>query len=928
MKPWLQLCQRGSRFCVHCLVSFACWSIWLALVLLLVAQLYIAFAREMPVPGFLLRSLEQRLAASGVAANFGRTTFDPDGRILVENLKLSLTSFAEPIAHARLVYVELDPWALLAGRFEPSRLRASGVSLYIPAMLSDSGASEGLLDTADLTIIPHEQSVTVEHFTARLAGLSISARGTVDLKSLPKHGEETMPIAEMLAVHYPDACRRAAVLSRHLAGLHDGRLQLRLQPSPNFGAIARVQLSGSSYESPDYPELKLGAFSLGTRLPVWNTEPFFARITARVANLTVPGGTQIDRLRTTLRARVAADKLHLEPQNADVTVGRVTVDGVQVSDISTSLKLGSLPEITGAAVARVVNEAVSIGGTANVTERSAKLHTVGRFDPSLMLVIGRHVGHDLRPFLDFGQPPEFDAEVVFDPGAHFKSVEGLVGARDVHAYHVTFDDIGGHVRVADNRFVATQAHASIGTNFATGSYEHDFRNHDFRFLLTGQLRPPDISGWFREWWSNFWDTFDFSAEAPDASVDVQGRWMDGPRTNVFVYASGANPVIHGTPLDHVTTLIYLRPSYYDAMDVRVYRDKGAANGWFVRRYNADHTELQRMDFDFSSSLALDVAAGLVGPEVESIIKPFYFTTPVMLDVSGFIGDPAALGVARQINLHGTTQGDLTFHDFPLNGLNFSAAVKDDDIVIEPVAAGFAGGNVSGRMRIQGPEGKQRLGFDIGLKQGNLQRVTSTLSEYFAQRRDVMPIASTSYVQKNANVAVDLDVSAEGDLDNPLSYVGSGNMELGGQGLGEIRLLGLLSELLNFTALRFNHLRANFNVEKDKVVFPEVRVTGANSAVDAHGNYSLAKRQLDFNAKIYPFQESKFILKNVVGAVLSPLSSVLEVKLTGELDKPKWAFVIGPTNILRSLSQPNESQQNPTPATPSPATGTTPTPPSG
>jgi hypothetical protein len=33
--------------------------------------------------------------------------------------------------------------------------------------------------------------------------------------------------------------------------------------------------------------------------------------------------------------------------------------------------------------------------------------------------------------------------------------------------------------------------------------------------------------------------------------------------------------------------------------------------------------------------------------------------------------------------------------------------------------------------------------------------------------------------------------------------------------------------------------------------------------------------------------------------------MLEVKLTGPLDKPKWAFVIGPTNFFRSLSQPTD-----------------------
>jgi hypothetical protein len=58
-------------------------------------------------------------------------------------------------------------------------------------------------------------------------------------------------------------------------------------------------------------------------------------------------------------------------------------------------------------------------------------------------------------------------------------------------------------------------------------------------------------------------------------------------------------------------------------------------------------------------------------------------------------------------------------------------------------------------------------------------------------------------------------------------------------------------------------------------------------------------------------------------VLSPLSNVLEVKLTGQLDKPKWAFVIGPTNILRSLGQAategEAAAPDPAPAEPPPST---------
>ncbi|MEY4938831.1 MAG: hypothetical protein RIQ93_566, partial [Verrucomicrobiota bacterium] len=118
-----------------------------------------------------------------------------------------------------------------------------------------------------------------------------------------------------------------------------------------------------------------------------------------------------------------------------------------------------------------------------------------------------------------------------------------------------------------------------------------------------------------------------------------------------------------------------------------------------------------------------------------------------------------------------------------------------------------------------------------------------------------------------------------------------------------------------TALRFTSAGANFKLQGAKVDFTEVTLRGANSAIDAHGEYALDRRQLAFNAKLYPFQQSNNLLKTIVGAVLSPISSAFEVKLTGTIDKPQWAFVIGPTNLLRSLSSAPGDPSDPGTASP-------------
>ena len=81
------------------------------------------------------------------------------------------------------------------------------------------------------------------------------------------------------------------------------------------------------------------------------------------------------------------------------------------------------------------------------------------------------------------------------------------------------------------------------------------------------------------------------------------------------------------------------------------------------------------------------------------------------------------------------------------------------------------------------------------------------------------------------------------------------------------------------------------------------VTGANSGITAHGTYALDKHELDFNARIDPFQQSKAFPQQFIGAVLTPLTNVFEVKLTGSIEKPRWMFANGPSNLLRNLAEP-------------------------
>lgn len=924
MQPtWPKLCWQGIRFCGDCLLSFCLWTVWLALIALIVLQLYIATARELALPPFLLRAFEERLAASGVRATFGRASFDPTGHVLLENVQLTLPTFPDPVLTARSLYVTLDPWSLAVGVFEPRELQADGVDLRVPAMLSRTGRSESLVQDLNFTIIPDAHEIAISQLTGRLATLPITARGALHFAQM-RHGDGApLPLAELLASNYPTICRRLLEAAEQLAALDKPTVDLVFTPSETTGATLAIDVLARGLNL--NPSLNVEAIGLHARtsVPLFGTEPTPARLELSADHLTLPQGIEVSDARVLLRGRINLATRHFDFRRIEASCHSISAEGLTVNDVTVRSTLG--PALQAELSARVLDEPIALTGTISPLLRTAQIHAVGRFAPGLLDPIGRRFGRDLSPFVSFDAPIQFDLNLGLDPGWRFTGVAGRVAATGVTAYRVKLDTLAGHVDFDGRRFLATDAIARLGTNFARGSFEQDFATKEFRFLLNGQLRPPAIGGWFREWWPAFWQNFDFTTAAPVADVDVHGWWGDGHRTTVFVFADCKQPAIRGVPLDHAITRIFVRPGYYDALEIFVTRGSGAAHGWFTRTMSPDFVPVS-MAFDFNSTLELSTAAGLVGPELTEVLKPFVFVNSPPLQVRGVIDGPAAPGGEhRQIHVEGHTTGPFTFHRFPLLNLSFVADLKDDMIVVSPLEVGFANGVAKGLIQLAGPEAKRSLNFDLSIAQANLREAVTTLEKFAAERKGKPAPATSGYIERTATVNFDLAIAASGLLDDPYSFTGSGHAELAGQGLGKIRLLGLLSELLNFTALRFDTLRTDFTVERTKLVFPNLSLTGPNAAIDAHGSYLLKPQELEFYARVYPFQESKFFLKTVMGAVLTPLSTILEVKLGGHLADPSWAFVIGPTNFFRSIFSPSvnktETVLDPAPD-PSPETAPT------
>ncbi|MDR0901414.1 MAG: hypothetical protein LBM92_01430, partial [Opitutaceae bacterium] len=329
---------RVCKTCANGCCTLLTWVVCAFLALLLFFQIRLATLDEIELSGEALRRLESRFTAHGLSAVFDSARIDLRGNILVRGVRVRANAFEDPLLAIDALQCRVDPVAFLLHRVAPETVRVSGASLRLPAMLSPSGAGEPVVHDIDLALSFHDRILSVEHLTARVENLTLSARGSLMLpqsaggiswekirdaiagyRARNRRRDEPPGSEEVRAAltGYLAALRNIAGVAGRLAVLDSPHLQLSLAPSrreiatvdavfsfdglsvaadklpPQFQAIlARAQsLAGSEPEpAGPLPVLALGPASARLQFPLNPAAPRQPALRARLETLDLPGG--------------------------------------------------------------------------------------------------------------------------------------------------------------------------------------------------------------------------------------------------------------------------------------------------------------------------------------------------------------------------------------------------------------------------------------------------------------------------------------------------------------------------------------------------------------------------------------------------------------------------------------------------------------
>ncbi len=898
-------------------VSHGCSVVLFVFQLMLVAIAcllgYTLLRDDIPVPDFLHGRIERELARFGLQATFQSAQFDPTGRIFVTGLRLQPARFSGSILEADRVLIQLNRILLLAGKPGIDLVEVEHARVLCPPAISPSGVSETLLEVSSARIRHHHELWTVDGLAGALGPARIAIRGAYFAEPL-KEGIPPPDIDHILALyakHAPEFVRAREWLSQVV----DPAIEINFHGS---GQSVDVSLEASAVEWSDPRVAGAGRVRLRLEGSIVNGVPRLPlRAEASAARVSRPGLGAVKSVRASAQWTQLPTRRDPWPDRVEISTGRIAHPKLALDGARATVFPAAFPNVEADLWIPLVGENLAIHLAGDVKKQSGIARVEGRLGSAWLEKAGEILGRDVTYYATIDEPPDFAATATIDEGLKWSRVEGRARSGPIVARGVAIDRARIHGVVTPGRVAIDRLEVSRGDEAAIGTYEDTLATRANRFVLRGSMRPLSIAPWFGAWWPRFWGDYGFHDAPPQFQVDVHGNWLEGHKTLVTGRMSGEAITIRGHAFNAIDARFFIRPNYYDLYDARLRRVEGDLSGEAQLHFRPGDRNPARQSWRFESTADLVELAGIFGPGGTALFEPYRYEIPPEVTGRGRITQEGGV-YDTDIDLRIRTPHPFRYYDFPLEALETSVKIDDRHIELPDIDARYAGGRVEGKAVVD--EGT--LSVDAALRDADYDLAVDTFSDFLRRQsptpEEEKPSANADGLgARKVGGRLDIKLTAKGPLTEHQAYEGSGEAQIHNGDLAKINLFGPLGDVLGGLGIKLGTLSLSdatgqFDVQKERLVFPRIRITGRTGALETEGVYLLEGGAVNFRARLFPLRESSGLFTQVFGLLLEPVSNLLEMRLTGTLKEPHWSFTRDPISILRELTKKKEEAAQPEP----------------
>ena len=386
--------------------------------------------------------------------------------------------------------------------------------------------------------------------------------------------------------------------------------------------------------------------------------------------------------------------------------------------------------------------------------------------------------------------------------------------------------------------------------------------------------------------SNLLALMRFDERPPECELAV-----DGVLTNLDgLVVTGRVTATHFAFRDEPVTLAsssfrYSR-SVLDLSDAVAVRSDGQAHGHVT--YNFDENWV---GVEVTGNAPPHPIAHMIAPGFERIMRKFEFQGPIQLAIHGRVSVGPNL---KGTDLRVTAEGErLGWQKILADRASFEMLAHDAHFTFTNVHGLFCGGPFSGAVDLSNVECATNCRYTVTavISNANATRLSEMVRAQFV---------TNAAAATNSAFSGELSGQAQvaGWLDPWKSIEGSGNIYVHNGSIFQVRLFGGLSRILSKLYPGLGYLSQSefmmpFTLGEGKFKSDDINIKGSVISLKSHGEYQFGG-ELNFQTQVQLLRSG--ITAEILRILTFPVTKLLEIKLIGTLDDPRWR----PVNLPKEL----------------------------